>query len=308
MDDQATAVEDRVLAAISPEQKTEQVTEEAPQEEVSEVEPEQVEETSEDSIELDFDAKLFEVEVAQEGGTKTKEKLSLNDLKSQRMMQADYQRKTQELAKERNQAQEAVRQQVSQAQGQYLQNLQVLEATVQKLAVPEMQNVDLNRMAQEDPAGYIQLTHRLQSFQSTFNAIQQEKARVQSELKSQQEQQLAQAIQQAQEELPKHIPEWGTERYQAILKLGVNYGFSGEEVGNVVDPRIIRVLNDAYQWHQLQAGKSVTEKKVLNVPKVIKPGAAPTKVDQSKELSARVRKTAGKDEDALTRFVKQTLR
>ena len=319
MDDQAPAVEERVAAALAPQEEVQQhepeqvEAEQTEQVEAQELEPAEAahEETPEDSIALDPDAKVFEVEIMTEGGQKVVEKLSLNELKAQRMMQADYQRKTQEVAKERSQAQEAARQQVAQVQGQYLQNLQTLQTAIQQMAVPEMRNVDLSRMAQEDPTGYVQLSARLQQYNQVLSAVQQEMGRVQNEYSAQQQEVLAQAIQQANEDLPKRIPGWNTELYHTLLKAGVEqYGFKADEVGNIVDPRQLQVLHDAFQFRKLQNGKAIVEKKVVNVPKVIKPGTPADQkrahMDRTQELRTRLRKSEGKDEDALIALVRRS--
>src|SRR6185295_893162 len=84
----------------------------------------------ESSIELDPDAKLFEVEEMREGGVKEKVKYSLSELKAQRMMQADYQRKTAEVARERDSGREQIRQQNEALANQFQERLQTYEAAV----------------------------------------------------------------------------------------------------------------------------------------------------------------------------------
>ena len=62
-------------------------------------------------------------------------------------------------------------------------------------------------------------------------------------------------------------------------------------MAQVYDPRMVKVLNDAYQWRQLQSKKPEISKKVVTVPKIVKPGnnakpdAATERAKQFKQLS-----------------------
>jgi hypothetical protein len=95
-----------------------------------------------------------------------------------------------------------------------------------------------------------------------------------------------------------------------VLQQGVKlYGLDPKEVSDVVDWQIIHALHDAVQYRKLQDTKALTQKKVVNVPKMLKPGAAqPAKSasDDISKLKARAKNTGSK-EDAValvTRLMK----
>ena len=57
------------------------------------------------------------------------------------------------------------------------------------------------------------------------------------------------------------------------METGVSYGFSEDEMANVIDHRYVRALNDARKWRQLQANKVKAKEKGSNVKPVVKAGA-----------------------------------
>ncbi len=255
----------------------------------------------ENTITIDPEAPMFEVTIKAEGGANEVKKVSLKDLESGYMMQADYQRKTAELARARETLTQEVQQMVEPERQQYAQNLGILQQAVLSLVTPDLQNVDWERLSAEDPARYVQLTAKAQKVQQTLQAIQQQ-------------QQMAQhkAFQDAAEQSKRVLADpvngiqvWGPELYQTLIsEASRQYGFRPDEVANVVDHRMIRVLNDAYAYRKLQSAKPGVEKKVTAVPKVLKPGRPAEQGEQQakevKELSARFKKSGNlKDATAL---------
>lgn len=266
-------------------------------------EAEQVaEEVEEQTIELDLEAKMFEVEETREGGVKEKVKYSAKELMSQRMMQADYQRKTAETAREREAIKEVVRQQTEAVVKQAQEKLDVFERAVWQAMAPELQGVDMNRLATENPAEWARKMQIANNGQATLQEIQLEKSRLADAQKVQFAEQQAKMVLHAKETLHKEIPNWSDETYLNIRKAGVeNYGYSMEEVNQVVDARAIKVLHDAMKYRELQKAKPSVEKKVVNVPKVVKPGS-PDRNDPNREslnkAKAQLRKT-GRMDDAV---------
>jgi len=60
------------------------------------------------------------------------------------------------------------------------------------------------------------------------------------------------------------------------------------------------MLHDAHQYREMQATKPITEKKLVAVPKVVKPGTQQRTVDKSKEMlnksRERLRQTGSVDD------------
>jgi hypothetical protein len=113
-------------------------------------------------------------------------------------------------------------------------------------------------------------------------------------------------ITKARSHLESKIPGWGEELYKNVLgTVAKDYGFQNEEVAPVVDARLIEVFHDAYQFRQLQKAKPEINKKVVTVPKVVKPGSAQsqnTSSNEVQELESRLKKS-GRGEDFVALYL-----
>jgi hypothetical protein len=131
--------------------------------------------------------------------------------------------------------------------------------------------VDWDKLAVEDPAQFVQMSNRATKMQQTIQAIQAERQKL-----VQQEQEYRKTVlaPKANEELKRDLPNWDLNLYQNLLKTAVeDYRFKPEEVNEVVDPRMMKVLHDAYQYRKIKSEKTIADKKVIEKPKTLKPGA-----------------------------------
>jgi hypothetical protein len=253
-------------------------------------------EEDENTITIDPEAPLFDVTVKVEGGDSETLKVSLKELEAGFMMQKDYQRKTAELARARDSLTQEVQKMVEPERQQYVQNLQVLQQAVMAMTAPELQNINWEQIASEDPAKYVQLSAKAQRVQQTLGHIH-------AQMQQAQQQAIAQAAQQCQRMLTdpvNGIPNWGQEVAQTIIQTGNAYGYSAEELAQVVDYRHIKVLHELAEYRKLKEAKPAVEKKVTVVPKVLKPGAPQSGDSQAKrvnELQQRL-KQSGSVKDA----------
>jgi hypothetical protein len=116
---------------------------------------------------------------------------------------------------------------------------------------------------------------------------------------------LEQAKVKARETLEADVKGWSADLYNKVLAgVAKDYGFKNEEVTPVVDARLIKVFHDAYQYRQLQQAKPEISKKVVAVPKVVKPGSGekPNTANQADEAMSRVKKT-GRMQDAVEAYL-----
>jgi hypothetical protein len=273
-----------------PEQQTEQTTE-------------QKAETPEQEVVKWDEVKDVKIKVPMKVGDKEwEDEVTLEQLRSERMMQSDYTRKTQEVAERERQADAKAQQAVEKERGQYLEALQALQKAVQQAATPELANVDWNKLAAENPAEYVRLSNRAREVNEAMQRIRFEEEKVQTQQSKDQKARLDQAVSESQVKLKEAIPQWNDDLYQSLLKRSYDtYGFKPDEMSNIWDHRIMRVLHDAHQWRAMQEGKPLAEKKVVNVPNVLRPGNAKPKVDpKTQELTkARAALAAnGNDMDA----------
>jgi hypothetical protein len=145
---------------------------------------------------------------------------------------------------------------------------------------PSMPSEDL---LSKDPIGYLEARVRydkdLASYQNAQGLRQQLEAqdaenRMQSHRAylAEQQQQLARAI----PALAK--PETAAKVKQDLINAGTQvYGFTNDELEQVADHRLLRVLHDAAQYRRIVSGKAAVEKQAQQQQRtpVIKPGARP---------------------------------
>ncbi len=270
------SAEDRIMAMMDAPEVKEEVKEEVKQEEPKqeEVKTEEAQpETEAETVEIDPDAKFIEVELTVEGGEKRIEKLSLNELKAQRMMQADYQRKTQELARQRDEVPEKIRQGITEHLQKSLQELQSLQAMFLQTVAPELNNVDLNKLAVEDPAEYVRVSNRQRQIEQAWRQMEATKQQRMQELESQQKAQMQKLREDARSKIKSEIQNFDEIENVLIDTAVKSYGFTAEQLDAIHHPGFAKLLHDAHEYQKTKsATKTIVEKKVVNVPKVVKPG------------------------------------
>lgn len=277
------------LLADDPEYREEDQPE-AESEEAVEAASEEEDQPEAESIEIDPDEEMFEVEITLEGGEKETRKYSLNQLKKERMLEADYRRKTEEISRQRRDLETERRQGLEKERQEYLQALQTQQKLVMELVVPDVSNLDT--LAEDDPAEYLKVQHRLGKINSVLQRITAEQQRIQQQ---QMEDFQRNVIPAELEKVRSSIPNWNQDVKDAIVRTGEHYGFTRDELNGVWDSRMIRVLHDAQQFRALQSNKEVALKKVVEKPKVMKSG---TKAKQGNSEAVERFKKSGRYEDA----------
>lgn len=263
--------------------ETEQVEEEEQPQEDSEPQPEEV--------------TKYRFTVKNADGLDEEVEMTPEEMQKSVMLERDYRRKTTELARQREQLQTEISKGLEQERAQYLQNLEVVKNAFLKSLAPEFESVDLNKLADEDPAQYVKVTNRLGQVQKVWQAIQEEQAKVTQQMQAEHQQAMQKAVIEARETLQKAIPTWSDELYESVLKTTVDsYGFKPEEVNVVVDPRIIRLMHDAAEYRKLKGQTSIVQKKVAQAPRVVKPGQGGQRVDPAQQARAALKKS-GKTDD-----------
>ena len=220
----------------------------------------------------------------------------------------DYTQKTQALAQERAQVQEAVarsQQMVSLAPmvAQDLATVKALESQLQ-----QYQKVDWVQLATADPLEYPR--HRAQ-YDSLVNAFQGAVGQFQRNAGALQQHQAAighQNLQQESARLPQLVPEWSNqERYRKeapeMHQFLVSRGIPQEAVAslgsNPNDAVLVAIARDAWLYNRLKADKAGKVKQLRNVPPVPKPGA-PSSATAEQSMKARdVHKKVGTRESAV---------
>jgi len=227
-----------------------------------------------------------------EDGKDVTAKIPVKELREGYMRQQDYSRKTAEVARQREAVSEEIRKGVEGERAAYFQTLQTLQDTVISSIDTELKNANWRELATNDPATYVRLDNRRKEIDRVLGEIttkQQELIRQRETEKAQVRQQQARK---SVEVLESKIPNWNDTLYQKLMKTAADsYGYKPDEVGSWVDHRAFEVLHDAYQYRQMKAQTKpetpLTDKRVVAVPKVIKPGpAAPATAAKNREAEA----------------------
>ncbi len=179
------------------------------------------------------------------------------ELKPALMMQADYTRKTQELAELRRAA-EAERTQYSRANAQHIQAIATVQALDQQLQ--QFQQVDWQRLSDEDPVQaqklWMQFSQLKDGRQQLVGQVQQMEQ--QRAFESQQE--TAKRIEEGNAVLKRDIPNWGPEVGKQIKEFAAKeYGFQPKELQHINDPRVVKVLHAAMVGAKLMKHKTAPE-------------------------------------------------
>ena len=191
------------------------------------------------------------------------------ELKEALMRQADYTSKTTTVADERKalEQQTAQFQQAAEMQQRNMQGHAQYAALQNQLQ--QYQNVDWDSFSENDPTAaqkaFFQYTQLKDATTNLGNQLQSQESQA---LQSQQ-MNSAKQLEQGSAELARDVKGWGTERKQALNAHGETYGFTHNELNQIADPRMVKVLNDAYLYRQsLSKAKATPETLITPITKV----------------------------------------
>ena len=228
------------------------------------------------------------------------EQWTLDQLKQSAAGQAAINKRFQEAAEARKQIEHQATV-LQQQQQQFMQMYQQAQQNgLQEPVAPSRE------LFESDPIGYMEMKLKYDEDKAGYD---QQMYQVQ-QIKQQQTQQQAQAqqsyLQEQAELLKQHIPEIadpekGAKLKDDLMQIGMDYGFSAEEMAGVSDARYVRALNDARKYRELVAKRKQTQQKGQKARPVVKAGAKKTADGQAatrKKAQSRLQKT-GSINDAL---------
>ena len=225
-----------------------------------------------EAIELD-------VTIKGEDGQNVTRKLPVKELREGYMRQADYSRKTAEIARQREGVSEEMRKGVEGERAAYFQTLQTLQETVINTIDTELKDTNWSDLAENNPAEYVRRDNRRKQTERVLSEIQTKQQEIVSQRNAERAQARNTQAARSIEILEGKIPGWNDAHYQKLLKAAVtDYGYKPDEAASWVDHRAFEILHDAFQFRQLKAQKGttapVTTKKVVVPPRVVTPGPA----------------------------------
>lgn len=229
-------------------------------------------------------------------------KLPLAELKSGYLRQADYTRKTQEVAEARRRVAEKDSQ-LDGAVKNVIQRFEVLEQVLAK-AVPPPPSVE---MAAQDPFGYQEQQARHIDAMQKLQAVQQQLAEAKGTEKSLTEQKEQERRKAEFEALVAWKPDLAdpTKREtfgRGLMAAAERYGYTKDDFNQLWDHRLIKVLDDARRYQDLKAKAPATVQKARKAPPAITPkqrqSPGSTQARGANDAMKRLQKTGSIDDAA----------
>ena len=202
-------------------------------------------------------------------------KMTLDEVLEHASKGFDYTAKTQELAEQRR----AIEQQAQLLQQQYQYQQATMEQTAKVYAMDSQlqnyQNVNWDAWMDQDPVEASKGWQKFQMLKSQRDEVANQIQQTQTKAQLESQQRLYKQMQDGSAQLAREIKGWSPELAKSMKVNALDYGFSESELDQVYDPRMVKVLHDAYQWRQLQGKKPEVQKRVNQAPKSGKPTGKP---------------------------------
>lgn len=224
----------------------------------------------EDAEETPAPERKLKVTVKGDDGTEQELEVDESELVKGYQRQADYTRKTQELSQREHQAVEILKAKHDEFAQEYLTKAEASRAAIVQLAGLRSAE-EMAQLAQTDPAAWVAENQRQQSIYGVLSQLDQQIAAERQAIEQRQQQQIQQARAEMFQRSWAELQKDGVDRdrlakaYQDVSKV---YGFTQEELGQVLDHRQVRVMLDALAYRQLKEQKPAVQKKVSEAPKL----------------------------------------
>ena len=283
----ASAV-DLLLQAEAPEEDTPEVSEEPPVEEPADADADEVEveaeaedveyeEVGDDESEYeDVEEEAPVVEEEQRYRVKAGDdeaEVTLDELKNSYMRNADYTRKTQQVAEQRKAA-EAELAAVQGERQRYADQLTVLE---EALSQQEPTQEYWDSLREADPVEFSIQRDLARDRKDAREQVALEQQRVQQANAAHLQSQASERLEQERERMNELIPEWldtevAAKERVAVVNYAQRQGYSETELSQVSDARAVSMIRKAYLYDELMSGKPAAQKKTAKAPKMTKSG------------------------------------
>lgn len=276
---------DREEAAPSDQEPSEDAPQEPPAEEAP---PE--EDTGPKLAEVEIDGKLYTVP---------------EEIRDGYLRQADYTKKTQEVAAARRHVETmlATASQAVQASQQFADLIGQIKAADASLQA--YHNLNWNELRASDPVEYATKQADYARWQSHRDGLVRNLQDTKAQVDYAMMQETQMRVQQGAEFLARTIPGWGEQKMKELRSAAVQHGYSDAELDSVTDPRAIMILHKAAEYDKLQASRVSRTQQVKNLPPVAKPTARSTDKAAFQKARDSFRKAGGNDLDQLSGILAQ---
>ena len=224
--------------------------------------------------------------------------VDLEELKAGYQKDADYRRKTEEIAIEKRE----LKAEEDRLKNQYstkMDDLNSLVATLNAEINNDVNSKELDRLWDEDPTEAARIDRRIQKRKQTIQQAQQK-------LREHQQSQFQEILKEEQKKLHLKHPEIadpikGTTVKQNIMSYLSSKGFSNEDVARIYDSRYFDVIIDAMNFNKTKSAKPNLVSKKVKPSKFVKSGVKATKEDlnnKSRLEKLKSLKRSGSPKDA----------
>ena len=208
--------------------------------------------------------------------------VDLEELKAGYQKDADYRRKTEELAIEKREL-KAEEDRLNKQYSTKMEDLNSLVATLNAEINNDMNSKELDALWEEDPTEAAKVDRRIQKRKNTIQQAQQK-------LRDHQQAQFQEILREEQKKLHLKHPEIADPIKGATVKSNImNYlsskGFSNEDVARIYDSRYFDVIMDGMNFNKSKSVKPGLVSKKVKPTKFVKSGIKSTK----EELNSKTR-------------------
>ena len=230
--------------------------------------------------------------------------VDLEELKAGYQKDADYRRKTEELAIEKRE----LKAEEDRLKNQYstkMDDLNSLVATLNAEINNDMNSKELDALWEEDPTEAAKVDRRIQKRKQTIQQAQQK-------LRDHQQTQFQEILRDEQRKLHLKHPEIADPIKGATVKSNImdylsSKGFSNEDVGRIYDSRYFDVIIDGMNFQKTKSVKPNLVSKKVKPTKFVKSGVKSTKEDmnnRSRLEQIKTLKKSGNPKDATDLLMK----
>lgn len=187
----------------------------------------------------------------------------------------DYKAKTAEVAEQRRTLEAKATSIEAEVKGHYANQLEEATNLFAQFdpVLSEARNIDWQSLKANDPATYVQaqdaVNARLNAIQQMRETVEGNRAEAQQRQQQQAVSEQAQRFERAAAKIVETMPELADEaRFKEFVGPAVEFlraeGFTGDEIADQLDERVLMIAADARQWRAHQASlKSLPEKRVV---------------------------------------------
>ncbi len=217
--------------------------------------------------------------------------VDLEELKAGYQKDADYRRKTEELAIEKRELR-AEEDRLNKQYSTKMEDLNSLVATLNAEINNDMNSKELDALWEEDPTEAAKVDRRIQKRKNTIQQAQQK-------LRDHQQAQFQEILREEQKKLHLKHPEIadpikGTTVKSNIMNYLSSKGFSNEDVARIYDSRYFDVIMDGMNYNKSKSVKPGLVSKKVKPTKFVKSGIKSTKEELNSKSRLNQIKTAKK--------------